>query len=47
MTSFGALATHTVNYATVSGLATVISGQGIFLVGGSANQGKITVSADL
>jgi hypothetical protein len=47
LTTFAAGTTHTVNYVSVNGLATQVSGFGAILVGGSANQGTIKVSADL
>ena len=47
VTSMAAGATHTVNYVNVTALATVVSGQGNFLISSSASTGVIKVSADL
>lgn len=48
LTSMAASTTHTVNYIGVTGLATMVSGQAINLIGGGgATAGKITASADL
>jgi hypothetical protein len=47
LTSMAAGATHTVNYVSVTGLATLVSGQAAMLVSSSATAGKIQVSADL
>ncbi len=47
LTSMAAGSTHTVNYVSVTGAATMVSGQAAFLVSSSATTGKIQVSADL
>lgn len=47
LTNFTAGTTHTVNYVSVSGQGTSVSGQAAMLVGGSVGAGSIKVSADL
>lgn len=47
LTSMAAGSTHTVNYVSVMGDATAVSGAAVLLISSSATTGKITVSADL
>lgn len=47
LTGMQAGSTHTVNYVSVTGLVTAVSGQATLLQSGSAGVGKIAVSADL
>lgn len=47
LTGMAAGSTHTVNYVSVNGLLTAVSGQAALLISSSATTGKIAVSADL
>lgn len=47
LTSMAAGSTHTVNYVSVTGALTAVSGQATMLISSSAAVGKIQVSADL
>lgn len=47
LTSMAAGSTHTVNYVSVTGAATLISGQATMLISSSASVGNVKVTADL